>query len=80
VGNHIIKKTSKANFPFEIIYSDVIGMITKIIYGKKGTYLTFIDEYTRKSWIFLLKKKKKKKKKIPPIIFNFFKHPKTQKP
>jgi len=63
VGNHIIKKTSKANFPFEIIYSDVIGMITKIIYGKKGTYLTFIDEYTRKSWIFLLKKKKKKKKK-----------------
>ncbi|OUM59001.1 hypothetical protein PIROE2DRAFT_64053 [Piromyces sp. E2] len=60
------RDTPKAKFPLEVIHSDVVGPISKSFTGKRYI-LTFIDEFTRKSWIFLLENKSE----IPRIIINF---------
>ena len=59
--------TPKAKHPLDVIHSDVIGPISKSYSGKRYV-LTFIDEYTRKSWIFLLENKSE----VPRTIINFF--------
>ena len=57
----------------ETIHSDVIGPLTKSIYCKRFI-LTFIDEFSRKAWIYALEKKSK----VPKIIIHFFKYLKNQ--
>jgi len=57
---------SKATSVLEVIYSDIIGSINKSYIGK-SFILILIDEFSRKSWLFLLKKKKKKKKKTSKL-------------
>jgi len=59
-------ETPKATQPLEVIHSDIIGQIKASITGKKYI-LTFVDEYTRKSWIFLMENCKDTSK----IIINF---------
>lgn len=49
-------KGPKAKLPLEVIHSDVIGPIKRSFINKRYI-LTFIDEFTRKSWIFLLENK-----------------------
>jgi len=61
------RTTPKATQILETIHSDVIGPIQKSATGKRYI-LTFIDEYSRKSWIFLLESKSI----IPRTIINFF--------
>jgi len=48
--------TPKASHILEVIHSDIIGPINKS-FTRKRFILTFIDEFSRKSWIFLLKSK-----------------------
>jgi hypothetical protein len=60
-------ETPKATLPIEVIHSDVIGPLHKSFNGKRYI-LTFIDEYTRKSWVFLLESKSD----IPRTITIFF--------
>ena len=59
--------TPKAKHPLDVIHSDVMGPISKSYTGKRYI-LTFIDEFTRKSWIFLLENKSE----IPRTVVNFF--------
>ena len=61
------KETPKAKEILEVIHSDIIGPISKSITGKRFI-LTLIDEYSWKSWIFLLASKSK----ATDIIINFF--------
>jgi len=61
------RETPKATLPLEVIHSDVIGPLQRS-YTNKRYILTFIDEFTRKSWIFLLESKAE----IPKTIINFF--------
>jgi len=49
-------QTPKASRILEIIHSDIIGPISKSYTGKIFI-LTIIDEFSRKSWLFLLKGK-----------------------
>ena len=59
--------TPKAKHPLDVIHSDVMGQISKSYTGKRYI-LTFIDAFTRKSWIFLLENMSE----IPRTVVNFF--------
>ena len=48
------KRTSK---PFELIYSDLSGKFSVDSLGGKRYYITFIDDYSRYAWIYLLRNK-----------------------
>jgi len=41
----------------DVIHSDVCGPITPLSIGGAKYFLTFIDDYSRKSWIYFLKRK-----------------------
>jgi len=63
------KQTPKAEEILEIIHSDIIGPINDSITGMKFI-ITFIDEKSHKSWIFLMNKKKS----AIDIILKFLKY------
>ena len=63
------KRTPKAKQILEVIHSDIIGPISDSFTGKRFI-ITFIDEYSHKSWIFLMDKKKK----AVDITINFLKY------
>ena len=48
------KRSSK---PFEIIHSDLSGKFSVDSLGGKRYYITFIDDFTRYSWIYFLRNK-----------------------
>jgi len=50
------KETLRASDTIEIIHSDIMGPVNKSANGYRFI-LVIIDEYNRKSWIFLLKSK-----------------------
>ena len=61
-GKKIRKKFDKKNEKRtkergEIIHSDVCGPITPKTHGGNKYYVSFIDDYTRMSWVFMMKKK-----------------------
>ena len=47
------------------VHSDVCGPLTPISNGGKRYFITFIDDYSRKNWVYILKEKSK--------AFNVFK-------
>jgi len=59
-------ETPKANSILDVIHSDLIGPIQQSFTGKRYI-LTFIDDFSRKSWIFLIENKTE----VPKIIINF---------
>jgi hypothetical protein len=46
--------TNVSNFPLELIYSDVWGSALESI-GRKKYYVLFIDEFSKFTWVYLLK-------------------------
>jgi len=61
------KETPKAFRILEVIHSDLVGPLPKSITGKVYI-LTFIDEFSRKSSLFLIENKSE----VPRIVKNFF--------
>ena len=49
------KSTSHASRPLELIHSDVLGLL-KLSRNNYKYVITFLDDYSRKSWIYLMKK------------------------
>ena len=49
----------------ELVHSDVCGPINPKSLGGHRYYLTFVDDFSRKSWVYLMKEKKE--------VFKFFK-------
>jgi transposase InsO family protein len=55
----------KANKPLELVHTDVCGPIKPMSTGQNRYFLTFIDDFSRKTWIYFLKRKSE--------VFNYFK-------
>ena len=50
-------KARRARAPLEIIHSDVCGPIDPKSLGNKRYFLTFIDDYSRRIWVYFLQEK-----------------------
>ena len=48
---------SRATKPLQLIHADVCGPISPPSLGKSSYFLLFIDDYTRKAWVYFLKNK-----------------------
>ncbi|KAK2994415.1 hypothetical protein RJ640_009642 [Escallonia rubra] len=48
---------SRAKAPLELIHTDVCGPIDPASLGKNIYFLLFIDDYSRKTWVYFLKQK-----------------------
>ena len=53
------KKSSRASQPLELVYSDVCGPITPTSIGGNKYFLTFTDNFSGKTWVYVLKEEKK---------------------
>ncbi|CAH9069840.1 unnamed protein product [Cuscuta europaea] len=49
--------TSRAKEPLELVHTDLCGPINPCSHGKSKYFLTFIDDYSRKTWVYFLKQK-----------------------
>ncbi|PKU59488.1 Retrovirus-related Pol polyprotein from transposon TNT 1-94 [Dendrobium catenatum] len=47
----------RAKKPLQLIHTDVCGPIAPASFGKHRYFLTFIDDYSRKIWVYFLKEK-----------------------
>ena len=48
---------SRAKKPLELIHTDVCGPIKPSSFGKNNYFLLFIDDFSRKTWVYFLKQK-----------------------
>ena len=56
--NSIQKKAEFwAKQPLELIYTDTCGPITPESFSRKRHFISFIDDYSRKTWVYILKEK-----------------------
>eukprot|EP00253_Pinus_taeda_P023366 PITA_23366 len=62
-------KSIRGKAPLEIVHSDVCGPMQVPSLGRNRYVLTFIDDYTRKTWVYMLKQKSE--------VFEKFRHFKT---
>jgi hypothetical protein len=61
-----MEKQSRVRFPFgvtrengilELVHSDMFGPVTMSSLGGSLHYFSFIDDFSRKTWIYFLRKK-----------------------
>lgn len=50
------KSLRESKFPLELVFSDVWGRAPESV-GRKQYYVSFIDDYSKFTWIYLLKYK-----------------------
>ena len=46
-----------AKQPLELIHTDICGLITPESFSGKRYFISFIDDYSRKTWVYFLKEK-----------------------
>nr|GEV13382.1 retrovirus-related Pol polyprotein from transposon TNT 1-94 [Tanacetum cinerariifolium] len=51
------ESTSRAKEPLQLIHTDLCGPITPPSNGKNLYFMLFIDDYSRKTWVYFLKEK-----------------------
>ncbi|CAJ2633694.1 unnamed protein product [Trifolium pratense] len=51
------ESSSRAQKPLELIHTDVCGPIKPRSLGKSNYFLLFIDDFSRKTWVYFLKEK-----------------------
>ena len=51
------ESNSRAQKPLELIHTDVCGPIKPTSLGKSNYFLLFIDDFSRKTWVYFLKQK-----------------------
>jgi transposase InsO family protein len=51
------KSKYSATRPLELIHTDICGPITPGSYSGKEYFITFIDDYSKKCWVYFLEKK-----------------------
>lgn len=49
--------TSRATNPLQLIHTDLCGPITPPSLGKNNYFILFIDDFSRKTWVYFLKEK-----------------------
>ncbi|GJT12880.1 retrovirus-related pol polyprotein from transposon TNT 1-94 [Tanacetum coccineum] len=47
--------TSRANEPLQLIHTDLCGPITPSSHGKNHYFILFVDDFSRKTWVYFLK-------------------------
>jgi hypothetical protein len=52
-----VGKSYRAKDPLEIVHSDICGPMKTTSIGGSTYFLTFIDDFSRKTWIYFLKHK-----------------------
>ena len=57
INNPFPKSVTKTKGTLELIHSDVCGPMPSISLSLYEYYVTFIDDYSRKTWIYFLKNK-----------------------
>jgi hypothetical protein len=57
IKNHFLKSDSKAEGILELIHLDVCGPIPSTSLIGYEYYVPFIDDYSRKTWVYFLKSK-----------------------
>ena len=66
--NYIYGKQNQVSFPssskrakqiLELVHSDVFGLVKVSSLGKSMYYVSFIDDFSRNTWIYFLKMKSK---------------------
>ena len=57
INNPFLKSETKTKGTLELIHSDVCGPMPSISLSGYEYYVTFIDDYSRKAWIYFLKNK-----------------------
>lgn len=62
LGKHARKSFPKASLsratkPLQLVHADVCGPIKPQSFGKSSYFLLFIDDYSRKTWVYFLKNK-----------------------
>ena len=67
IKNPFPKSETKTKGTLELIHSDVCGPMSSTFLSGFEYYITFIDDYSRKTWIFFLKAKNKVFEKIQGI-------------
>ena len=55
--NFPVGKSYRAHTPLEMVHSDICGSMQTSSIGGCNYFLTFIDDYSRKTWIYFLKHK-----------------------
>ena len=55
--NFPVEKSYRAHTPLEIVHFDIYGPMQTSSTGRCNYFLTFIDEFTRKTWVYFLKHK-----------------------
>jgi len=53
-----LKKSLRASQPLDLVYLDVCGCISPTSIGGSMYFLTFTDDFSGKTWIYVLKEKK----------------------
>ena len=51
--------SSRASKPLQLVHTDVCGLIIPTSLGKNKYFLIFVDDFSRKTWIYFLKEKSK---------------------
>ena len=51
------ESNARAKKPLELIHADVCGPIKPSSLGKNNYFLFFIDDFSRKTWVYFLKQK-----------------------
>jgi hypothetical protein len=51
------ESTIRANEPLQLVHTDVCGPIKPSSFGKNRYFLHFIDDFSRKTWVYFLKEK-----------------------
>lgn len=49
--------STRAKKPLELVHADVCGPINPSSLGKNNYFVLFIDDFSRKTWVYLLKQK-----------------------
>nr|GEV46704.1 retrovirus-related Pol polyprotein from transposon TNT 1-94 [Tanacetum cinerariifolium] len=65
------ESTSRAKEPLQLIHTDLCGPITLPSHGKNLHFMLFIDDYSRKTWVYFLNEKSQAFeafKKFKPIV------------
>jgi hypothetical protein len=53
-----LKKSSRASQPLDLVYSDVCGSISPTLIGGNMYFLTFTDDFSGKTLVYMSKEKK----------------------
>jgi hypothetical protein len=46
------ESTTRANEPLQVVHADVCGPIKPSSFGKNRYFLLFIDDFSRKTWVY----------------------------